>query len=382
MNYTLCTTFPNPLLFKSDEPCLSLYMPTSKVSTNQKQDILVFKNLVKKAKLSLEQKYADKTIKPLMTLLNKMTGDNELWQHASAGLALFATLDDMIVYRLEQSFKPISIVANSFHIKPLIQHFQGLDTYLLLALDAESFALYEGNHVDIKPITLGDDIATTLTAALGTQHTEAYQTHGVYGGAADGSTFHGHGGKSDDVDIDREKFFRHVDRVVLDYTSIQTKKPLILVSHKAYQHDFKSVSRQPWMLDVAIDGAYHDFSMADIKHELKKINQQRMMVQVDQALKQYHDLRSKDLSTDQIILVLKGLLAARVDTLFIEEDKIIPGKIDIENQQIIQNDLTDPETDDLLDDMVQHAMQTGSKVWIIPQDQMPSSSGVAAIFRY
>jgi len=357
-------------------------MPTHRLIFDNTKDVLVFKNLAKEAKVSLEQKYSDKDIKPLVSLLKQMEDDAELWSHSKDGLVLFATLDEMIIYRIEKDLKPISIVSSSFHIKPLVQYYQAMETFTILALEAESFALYIGNHLEMNPMVLSENVETTLAEVLGTQHTENYQTHGVYGGASDGSTFHGHGGKSDEVEIDRAKFFRHVDRFVTEEISKKLELPLILVAHKEHQTDFKKLSINPFILEKCIDGSYGDFPEDKIQNEIMKINDKRFSIVIDQAIERYHNLTNKDLSSDQLIIVLKALLESRVDTLLIEEDKMIPGKIDKEKHQIVASDLNDPQTDDLLDDMVQHTYLTGSKVFILKKDQMPTSSGVAAIFRY
>lgn len=382
MDYKLTKVFPNKMLLKSGEPCLSLYMPTHRLIFDNKRDVLVFKNLVKEAKESFEKRYSTKEIEPLMTLLKDIEEDGEFWNYSQEGLALFATFDEMIIYRLEEEVKPIAIVSNSFHIKPLIKYYQNIEEFNLLALEANAFAIYEGNHLDIKPVELSKETETSLKGVLGNQHTESYQTHGAYGGASDGSVFHGHGGRSDEIEIDQIKFFKYVDQFVLENISKQSKKPLILVAHKEHHHDIRNLSNNPYLLEESIKGAYQDFDEKDMKDELRQIMTKRFNAVIDEAKERFHNLRQKDLSSDQLIIVLKALLEARVDTLFIEEDKIIPGKIDVLNQQIIESNLENPQTDDILDDMIQHALTTGTLVYVLDKEDMPTESAVAAIFRY
>ena len=382
MNYKICTDFPNEMLLKSGEPCVSLYMPTHRLILNNKKDILVFKNLAKEAISSLMQDTPNRDLKPLIKRLKDMEEDTELWKYSLEGLAIFATLEEIIIYRVEKDFQPIAIVSNSFHIKPLVEHFQAIETFSILALEAESYALFIGNHHQIKPIFLSDEVDTTLSDVLGSHHTEDYHTHGVYGGASDGSTFHGHGGKSDEVELDRAKFFKHVDRYVFEEISKALKLPMILVTRKEHHADFRKLSKNTFLIEDRIEGSFNDFKEDDIRAEIKKINDQRFDILINQAIENYGNLRDKEQSSDQLIEVLKALLTSRVDTLFIEKDKIIPGKIDVESQQMIQSDLKDSKTDDLLDDMIQHAYLIGSKIFILEKEKMPTTSGVAAIFRY
>ncbi|PKK87121.1 MAG: hypothetical protein CVV63_02125, partial [Tenericutes bacterium HGW-Tenericutes-8] len=358
MSYTVCTVFPNDMLLKSVAPCISIYMPTSRVSVNIKQDMLVFKNLVKEVRSSLERKYANRDIKNMMSQLENLAIDQEFWAYALDGLAVFASLEDMLIYRIETTVEPIAIVASSFHLKPLTQYYQVEETFTILALDAESFSVYEGNQLEIKSIELPKDAKTTLSSVLGTQKTNSFHTHGTYGGASDGSVFHGHGGKSPEMEKDQIKFFKHVDSFILGNISKHAKYPLILVAPKQHHADFKSVSINPYLIDECVEGSYKDLKDNDLKAIISKIMDNRFKETLEKAIGHYQDLRNEDKSTDQLILVLKGLLASRVDTLFIESDKIIPGKIDYSAQQMVLSNIENPETDDLLDDLVTEAFKT------------------------
>lgn len=382
MNYTICNVFPNKLLLSGKAPCLSLYMPTHRLIFDLKQDRLVFKNLVKVAKASLEQLYTKKDMNELMLALERMNFDNELWKDSLEGLAIFATLEEMILYRVETTFEPIAIVSDSFHIKPLIQHYQGIEQYIILSLEAESFKLFQGNQYDYQPIEIDDSIDTTLTQVLGGHHTENFQTHGSYAGTGDHSAFHGHGGKSAEVEIDRVKYFRYVDKYVLEEISSKMKYPLILLANKDHHAGFKKISNNPYLLDESIDGTPSQMDIRDIKLAIQVINDARFNVIIEQAIAQYHNLRNEELSSDQLIIVLKALLNSRIETLMIEKDIIIPGRIDVIHQQIIQSDLDNPQTDDLLDDMVQQAYLSGAKVLILNKQDMPSESAVAGILKY
>ena len=49
---------------------------------------------------------------------------------------------------------------------------------------------------------------------------------------------------------------------------------------------------------------------------------------------------------------------------------------------IEKGDLTNPEVDDLLDDLGELVTKMGGKVMIIPHEKMPTKTGVAGLFRY
>lgn len=229
---------------------------------------------------------------------------------------------------------------------------------------------------------LPSTVKTTSKEVLGKEHTESYQTHGTYGGAEDGSTFHGHGGKSDEIDIDRLNFFRYVDKTVLEEVSKQHPYPLILFAHKEHHHVFKDLSKNPHLIDESMDGSMKDVSNKALKQTIYEINQNRFKNILNQLIEQYHTLKQNHLSDDQINTIIKALIEKKVETLLIDDQKIIPGKIDYKQGKIIKSNLSDPHTDDILDDMIELATKAGSKVYVLDEKQMPTDTGVAAIFRY
>jgi hypothetical protein len=64
---------------------------------------------------------------------------------------------------------------------------------------------------------------------------------------------HGHGAKKDEIDIDAERFFRAVDRAVLEPHSKPSGLPLILAALPEHHSLFRQVSHSPFLLSKGID---------------------------------------------------------------------------------------------------------------------------------
>jgi len=75
-------------------------------------------------------------------------------------------------------------------------------------------------------------------------------------------------------------------------------------------------------------------------------------------------------------------VGGRVDTLLIEAQREIPGRIIEVTGEIEFDDLEHPELDDVLDDLGLLALKMGGQVVIVPTDRMPTKTGIAAIYRY
>ena len=69
-------------------------------------------------------------------------------------------------------------------------------------------------------------------------------------------------------------------------------------------------------------------------------------------------------------------------TLLVEADRVEPGHLDPASGAIQRTQLDHPEVEDLLDDVAEAVLRNGGEVIVVPQERMPSSSGVAATYRY
>jgi hypothetical protein len=68
--------------------------------------------------------------------------------------------------------------------------------------------------------------------------------------------------------------------------------------------------------------------------------------------------------------------------LLIEADRQIAGRLDSATGRIELDVHSDPRVDGLLDDLGQLVEKMGGKVQVIHAEQMPTQTGLAAIYRH
>jgi hypothetical protein len=183
-------------------------MPTHRTVQDGTKDKIVYQGLLKELVQSIYKLEEVSRFETILKTFHDLADETTFWHHQLDGLAIFATEHSMIVYKTQSTFKPLAVVADSFHIKPLYAYFQEQESFHLLALEAEKFEVYVGNIHHLESLAFPFESKITLAEVLGSQLTDNYQTNGSYGGSIVGSTFHGHGGKKDEIAIDREKYFR------------------------------------------------------------------------------------------------------------------------------------------------------------------------------
>src|SRR5439155_25906107 len=125
-----------------------------------------YRNLLDGAEESLRRKYPAAQVQPLLAPLRDLTDDDAFWTHRLDGLAVLASPTTLDVFDLERPVPERVIVADSFHVKPLLRIVQSADRFHVLCLQREAVRLYEGNRDGLDPIE-PSGIPLTVTDALG-----------------------------------------------------------------------------------------------------------------------------------------------------------------------------------------------------------------------
>lgn len=379
--YKIVNDFPHEILEAQEAPFISLYQPTHRHRPENKQDLIRFKNLIQNIENSLKQKYPKKEIKSIMEPFYALAEDRIFWNHTYDGLAILSAEGECIIYNLQRPVKELAVVADSFHIKPLIRIFQSADRYHVLGLNRNEFTLYEGNRYGFEEVDLDPDIPRTAKEVLGEDYTESYVTTGTYGGTGSG-IFHGHGSRREEINKDIEKFFRYVDRFILENYSKPTGLPLMLVALPEYHSLFKNISHNPYLMEEGIKTAHNAFTIDELKENVWEEIEPIYLEKTRRLVDRYEAARAKFLGSDDLAQVVRAALENNIRTVMIESDKIVPGKIDTSTGELIRGDLDDPEFDDVLDDLAEIVFRNRGEVVVLPKERMPSNTGVAAIFRY
>ena len=193
------------LINQQESPCISLYQPTPPQYPDSRQNPVGFKNLVREIGNALRERYPAFDGGDLLKRFEALIEDRDFWQHRTPGLAVLANPNRFDVLDLPRSVPELAIVADSFHVKPLIRILQSADRFQVLAIGLQEASLYEGNRDELLPIALGT-VPATLTDALGQELSEPYRASYPSGRGAGATVHFGQGSKKEEVDVDRERF--------------------------------------------------------------------------------------------------------------------------------------------------------------------------------
>ncbi len=365
------------------DPCLSLYQPTHRAFPERQQDSIRFRNLVKTMGESLRQRYPDRENDPLLAPFHALADDAEFWNHNLDGLAVLGTTDLFRVYRLQRPVAELAIVADSFHTKPLMRILQSADRFQILGLNRHEARLFEGNRDGVDEIALAPGVPRTLDAVIGgdVERDRASRTHGRIEPAVMGR----HGAsdvKNDAIDSDTERFFRAVDHAVLQHHSRPTGLPLLLAALPEHHHLFRKVSGNPNLMSTAIDVDAAVLSLEELRERAWSLVQPFYLERLAGLIDSFGAAQAKQNGSGDLSDVARAAAEGRVATLLLEAERSIPGRLDTTTGAVSTAELHDPQVDDALDDLGEQVLRTGGDVVIVPAERMPTTTGLAAIYRF
>lgn len=376
--------FLQELLSAEQKPCLSLYQPTHRSFPSNQQDPIRFGNLMKELEASLRQNFPKEKANTLLEPFKELAANLDFWNNTLDGLAVFASPQLFRVYRLQRSMPERAIVAENFHTKPLQRYLQTKDRFQVLGLSLQEVFFYEGNRDSLDKVELPAGVPGNIKDALGSELTEEHLTVASYGGTGPQGTNmrHGHGSKKDEIDVDAERFFRAVDRAILNQCSKPSGLPLILAALPEHHNLFQKVSHNPFLIKEGIKINPESQSTDQLRKLAWQVWRPQYLENLKELASQYQQMKGHNSGTDDLGEIAKSGAAGRVKTLLVEENKVIPGKIIDDHGEIRKDDLHKPDVDDLLDDLGELVLKMGGEVWIMPQEFMPTKTGAAAIYRY
>ncbi len=378
---SLIQDYPAILLSEQQSPCLSLYQPTHRHHPEKEQDPIRFSNLVKEMGESLSKQYPSRDIQALLRPFELLAKDGAFWMHTTEGLAVLSSPGLFRVYKLLRPVAELAVVADSFHIKPLMRIMQSADRYQVLGLNRQAFKVFEGNRDAMDEMPPIEGVAQAAAEKLGKDPVDREGAHRAHGPSGD-AAWHGTNVKQDADNRDTEQFFRAVDQVLLEHYSQPSGLRLILAALPEHHHLFRTVSRNPFLIEEALDVDPDALSLDELRERTWQLVQPHYLERLAGFVDAFNAANASDRGADALGDIAKAAVAGRVETLLIEADRLIPGHIDATSGEMTTDDLINPEVDDVLDDLGELVLKASGEVVVVPAERMPTQTGAAAIYRF
>jgi hypothetical protein len=362
--------------------CVSIYLPTHRSGMETAQDPIRFKNLLVQARRELDSLGVRRpTIDALLSTATAMHDDRDFWASTESGLAVFANPDGIWTYRLPTTVVELAVVAERFHLKPLLPAVATDDVFYLLALSRNDVRVLRGSKLQLSEIALGAIPASLAEALRFDDREPQLQSHagGRVGGGSVVAAFHGQGAGKDARGADLGRFLTAIDAGFRDIVG-DTSAPMVLAGVEDVVSHFRKVSHYAHIVSGHI-GGNPEMTSASALHDDAWALVQPLLDTEQRAAREAIASGSVQCVTSPARVVVAAH-DGRIGALFVQQGVQRWGTFDTERRTTEMHDTRLPGDRDLLDIAAIDTLSHGGNVFVVPESEIPSTTPIAAILRH
>jgi hypothetical protein len=302
------------------------------------------------------------------------------WGPPRDGLAVFRSPDFLAHHSLPASLPERAVVAETFHVRPLLRFLQRNQRYFVLALSQKQVRLYEGTPFSLSPVEL-PGLPSSLHEALGSEHDKAFLNVRTAGRGSGAAIYHGQGDAEEAREEDLLRYFRMIDAAVWRLLR-KEQAPLFLAGVARYIPLFRELSRYPAVADRGIDGNVDGVDAGELRERAWPLVDELFRARREQALEEFDLARGRGLAELDMPAIGRHAVHGRVRRLLLGEGRHTWGLFDFETGSIDIGAEEEGLGDDVLDDLAQAVLVRDGEVLTLPADEMPDGTAAAAVLRW
>jgi hypothetical protein len=356
------------LLTTRDPRCVSIYLPTSPLPQEAQADRIELTNLATEAIGQLEAVDADRrAVADVRESLDDLVVDDDFWAEQARSLAVFATSDVVQTFRLANELTSAVEVGDRFYVKPLLRAVTFPQAAFVLALASGSVRLVEVLPEGPPFAVSVPDLPTDAASAAGKASIADRSPVGRLQG-------------SEGQKVRLRQYARKVDRAIRSLIG-GVDLPLILAAAEPLASIYRSVNSHPHLIDVGLRGNPETTSDAELAAEARTVLDQVYAGELAEIRERF-DLRfSHDRASTDVATVARAATYGAVDTLLVDIDAKVPGRIDEDTGAVAFAD-DDASSYGVVDEIARRVLLSGGRVLAVRAPDVPGEGPVAAILRY
>jgi hypothetical protein len=366
------------LIKKNGKSLVTITLPTHKKGEESKQDPIRFKNLLSEAAKMVDEKmskngYSDKLLKKAKDLLDKPL----FWAHMDNGLAVYISDNSFDVYKLPYDVEEQVFVNDHFMITPLLPMTSMDGSFSVLAVSRQNVRLLRCTRNEVQDITPAD-IPMSVDDYLEIDPEKQLQFH--TGAQGQKAVFFGHNANEEDKMIVVEAFFREIEREITKIMKI-TNDPLILIGLIENTNLYKKANSYNRLVDDILKRNPDELTDKELKDRGWEAIQKFFLSDMYNTLEKFSE-NTNDKVSNNLGEIVEATVMGKSHTIFISKGEKKWGVYDAENHTVHYSNKPGSNDVELLNWLSITAFKTGSKVFVLPKEEMPIRSTVAAEFRF
>lgn len=357
------------LLGTRRDGCVSIYVPTSPLTQEADAGRIGFKNLAAAASEQLTEGGADKAqANATAEALEDLADDELFWARQAHSLAVFATEEGARAFRLPNRLTATVEVSDRFHVKPLLRAVTFPQAAFVLALSQNGARLLE-----VAPDVAPEEVAVPGMPA----HAEAAVGKASVGHRSAYRRIQGDEGKK----VRLRQYARRVEEALRPVLSGR-RRPLILAATEPLGSIFRGVCTFPHLAEEVIGGNPDEVPDAELASRSREVLDGIYAAELAEVRGLYEQRVPQGRASDEITTIARAATAGAVDTVFVDIDETVPGRLDPETGAVTLDEADDASSYGVLDEIARRVLLNGGRVLAVRRDDIPGGSQAAAILRY
>ncbi len=368
------------LLSPRAEPCISLYLPLPRHGHDLAKAPLRFRALVRLVESLLGERYDARMVKALLAPLAGLAEASDVFGPGPDGLAVFRAEGLFEVYRLWPAPPERAVVADSFHVKPLLRCLQDRHRYFVLSVTSRSVALFEGSerglvrrHVPGLPERAGGALVSDMGGRGGS-------SRGGPRSAGPGSgkvPAEGDGGRREEL----LRYFRAVEGTLRKV--LEDRAPLVVAGAGSLLPVFREVCGHSGLTAGYVEGAVEDLSTVELHVRTLPEARKALDARDETLVEEFREHLDRGLAADILTRIAQAAVLGRVRRLLVSDGRPLFGRVDRTTGEVtLHAGQTGPQDDDVLDDLAEVVLARGGEVVVLDPQRMPGEAAAAATFRW
>jgi len=362
------------LLAPRTEPCISLFLPLPRHGAELAMAPVRFRNLVRQAEALLAERYDARRIRELIAPLGGLAEAVDVFTPGPEGLAAFRADGVLETYRLWPPPPERAVVADSFHVKPLLRSLQDRNRYHVLALGSRRVALFDGSERGLVPRVLpGLPAPLEPSAASGGRGGGGRASRGGPGKVP----AEGEGGRREET----LRLFRAADGALRE--ALPGATPILLAGSGSVLSAFRDVCTHPAVFPEGVEGAVDDVGIDELHERVLPTALRALEARNARLVEDFRKAQDRGLASDVLTTVAEAAVAGRVRRLVVAGGKTLFGRVDRETGEVtLHAGQSGPQDDDVLDDLAETVLARGGEVFVLDATKMPHEAAAVAIYRW
>lgn len=340
------------------DACVSIYLPTTPITSEVNACKIEYANQVKEA-LSQSRSLTDKRrLAEMETLLNGLLDYDEFWLKQSRSLAVLATPDRIWTFRLANRLKSFVEVADRFMLSPLLRSLTFAHTAHVAVISENTARLIELTS-DVEPYEVKvPDMPKDMASVLGKGNEKI----------------------SSITNTRITQYCRAIDTALRHYFG-NSDIPFIIAGSEVVVNAFRPIYSGNNLIGEVANASLDHANPTEVADLARPVLDRYYERQIADIRSRFDHLTAEGRTTTDIALAARAATVGQIDTLLADMDEMVHGTIDEETGAVKFGE-EGPKTYNVVDEIASRVLANGGRVLAVRRSDIPHNQSLAAIFRF